>query len=67
VASRAAEDARRQAFRGEVQSQLPFDLVGMENVIEFSAGEVRETSSPYDLERSDIKGVFSLLYAHCTN
>jgi hypothetical protein len=65
--ARAAEDGRRQAFRGEVQSQLPFDLLGMDNAIKFSAGEVRETNSPYDLERSDIKGVCSSVYPLCTN
>ena len=61
MVSRAAEDARRQAFRREVQGQLPFELLGMENAIKFSPAEVEDTGNPYTLERSDIKGSCSYL------
>jgi autophagy-related protein 11 len=55
--SRAAENARRRAFRGEVQGQLPFDLMGMDNVINFAPTGGRDTGSSYTLERSDIKSM----------
>ncbi|KAI0249631.1 autophagy-related protein 11-domain-containing protein [Lactifluus subvellereus] len=57
----AAENARRRAFRGEVQSQLPFDLMGMDNVINFSPAGGGDTGSPYTLERSDIKDLMGNL------
>ena len=54
--SRAAENARRRAFR-EVQGQLPFDLMGMDNVINFAPTGGRDTGSSYTLERSDINSM----------
>jgi len=58
IMSRAAERERRQAFRGEVQGQLPFDLIEMHDTIpsiNFLLSRGSDQDGPYTLERSDIK------------
>ena len=55
--SRAVERKRRQAYRGEVHGQLPFDPKGMDDAVpsvDFSPSGSRDTDSPYTLERAEI-------------
>ena len=54
---RASERKRRQAYRGEVHGQLPFDTRGMDDIvptIDFSPSG--NTDAPYSLEREDVDG-----------
>jgi autophagy-related protein 11 len=55
--SSASERKRRQAYRGEVHGQLPFETRGMDDTvptIDFSPSG--STDAPYSLEREDVDG-----------
>ena len=59
---RTAERERRYTFHGEVDGQLPFNLIRIHGTvpsINISLFGGRDTNSPFTLDRSNIKGIYS--------
>jgi hypothetical protein len=66
-AYRSSERKRRQVYRSELNGQLPFNVLGMEEPVpelEFSTSGGKEDPA-YSIDREDIEGQRTLLSSPC--